>query len=143
MAEFTEEAAIAAPASEVWSILAALEHWPTWPPTMTRLENLDPGPPAVGSRVRIRQPRLRPAVWEIDDWRVGQGFSWFSTSPGLRVTASHELVPRDDGCVVQLHLRFEGVLGAVVAWLAGRVTRQYMAQEARGLKRQAEAQRRI
>jgi uncharacterized membrane protein len=140
MAHMHEEITIAAPAAKVWEILAALDHWPTWTPTVTRVECLDPGPPAIGSRVRITQPRLRPAVWEIDDWRAGQGFSWFSVSPGLKVSASHQLQPRDGACVLCLDLRFEGLLARPVAWLAGRITRQYLAQEARGLKLQVEAQ---
>lgn len=140
MAEWREDIVIAAPPAALWAMLSALEQWPTWTPTMTRVECLDPGPPAVGSRVRITQPRLRAAVWEIDDWRAGQGFSWFTVSPGLRVAASHELRACEGGCVLSLAVRFEGLLAAVVAWLAGRITRQYLAQEARGLKRQAEAQ---
>ena len=140
MAEFTEDIMIAATRAEVWAILAALDHWPTWTPTMARVECLDPGSPAIGCRVRITQPRLRPAVWEIDDWRPGQGFSWFTVSLGLRVSASHEVEARADGCVLCLRLRFTGPLAGLVAWLAGSITRQYMAQEARALKRQAEAQ---
>ena len=140
MAEFTHDISIAAPPARVWTLLAALDHWPTWTPTLSRIECLDPGPPAIGSRVRISQPRLRPAVWEIDDWRAGQGFSWFTVSPGLKVSASHEVRARASGCELSLRLRFEGLLGGVVGWFAGRITRDYMAQEARGLKRQAEAQ---
>lgn len=140
MVEFCDDIMIAAPLPAVWAMLSALEHWPTWTPTVSRVECLDPGSPAIGSRVRISQPRLRAAVWEIDDWRAGQGFSWFTVSPGLRVAASHELRACEGGCVLSLALRFEGVLATVVGWLAGRITRQYLAQEARGLKRQAEAQ---
>lgn len=140
MVEFCEDVMIAAPLPTVWVMLSALEQWPTWTPTMTRIECLDPGPPTVGSRVRITQPRLRAAVWEIDDWRTGQGFSWFTTSPGLRVAASHEVRACEGGCVLSLALRFEGLLATMVGWLAGRITRRYLAQEARGLKRQCEAQ---
>jgi len=140
MAEFSEDMMIAAPPARVWAILADLEHWPTWTAAMTRVECLDPGPPAIGARVRISQPRMRPAVWEIEDWRAGEGFTWSTARPGLRVVASHELVAREGGCVLRLRLRFEGLLGGVVAWVAGGLTRKYMAQEARGLRRQAEAE---
>lgn len=139
MVEFNEEIMIAAAPTRVWAILAALEQWPTWTPSMSALECLEPGPPGIGMRVRITQPRLRPAVWEIDDWRSGRGFSWFTRSPGLRLYASHALEACEGGCVLRLCLRLEGLLARPVAWLAGRITRQYMAQEARGLKHQAEA----
>lgn len=138
MVEFREKILIDASPARVWSLLAALEHWPNWTPTMRALECLEPGPPAVGMRVRISQPRLRPAVWEIDDWRPEQGFSWFTVSPGLEVRAEHSLVARDGGCLLGLRVCFKGWLARPVSWLAGRTTRHYLAQEARGLKRQAE-----
>ena len=139
MVEFREKVMIDAPPARVWAVLAALEHWPNWTPTMTALECLEPGPPAIGMRVRITQPGLRSAVWEIDDWREALGFSWFTTSPGLRVSAEHTLGARDGGCLVSLRLCFDGLLARPVAWLAGRITRRYLAQEARGLKRQVES----
>lgn len=140
MVEFRKKIMIDAPLARVWAILAVLEHWPTWTPTMTTVECLEPGPPAIGMRVRIAQPRLRPAVWKIDDWRVAQGFSWFTESLGLRISAEHTLTARDGGCLLSLRVCFDGLLAQPVAWLAGRIARQYLVQEARGLKRQAETE---
>ncbi len=139
MVEFREKVMIDASPARVWAVLAAIERWPNWTPTMSTVECLEPGPPAIGMRVRITQPRLKPAVWEIDDWRQGQGFSWTTASPGLKLRAEHTLTPRDGGCMVALRLCFDGILARPVAWLAARTTRRYLEQEARGLKRHAES----
>lgn len=57
--KFTVE--IGAPAERVWRILSDVEAWPSWTPTVKAVRRLDEGPVQVGSRVKIRQPRLPEA----------------------------------------------------------------------------------
>ena len=57
---------IAAPADVVWQTLTDVERWPTWTSSMSRVTPLDPGPLAIGHRVKIKQPSLPTAVWTVD-----------------------------------------------------------------------------
>src|SRR5262245_30809010 len=122
MAEFTVTESIAAPVERVWSIMADIERWPEWTPTVTRVERLDNVPLAVGSRFRVFQPKLRPAVWTITEWKPGERFTWVSRAPGFRAIAEHEVRTEAGGSSVRLAVRFEGLLGGLIGRVYGRLT---------------------
>ena len=63
--------------------------WPARIPTVDRVERLDDGPLAVGARTRLAQPKLPEAVWTVTELTPGAAFTWTSSSPGVRITASH------------------------------------------------------
>ncbi len=124
---------IPAPADRVWAVMADVERWPEWTPTVTRLQRLDRGPFAVGSRIRIRQPKLPAAVWEVSELQKGRSFTWVSGRPGIRVTAEHGVEPTARGTRATLSVRFSGVLAPLVARLTGKLTQRYLALEAKAL----------
>lgn len=138
MRSYSESATIDAAPETVWSILANVEAWPAWTPTVTKSERLDQGAIGIGSRTRILQPKLRPAVWVITDWRPNEAFTWVSNGAGFKVTAEHVLERVGSGCRLTLHLRFGGLIGAVVGALGANLTRQYLRLEANGLKQHSE-----
>ena len=81
----------------VWGVLREIKRWPEWTPTVKSIRRLDNGPLAVGSRARIRQPRLPPADWRVTELEEGRSFTWVTGSPGLRVTARHWIEPHASG----------------------------------------------
>jgi len=125
---------IAATPARAWEVLADVERWPVWTRSIDRITPLQPGPLGVGSKARVEQPKLRPAVMEVSRWEPGHGFTWESNTPGLSVVADHVIEPTPGGCRVTLSVRFGGLLGHPVGWVAGRLTRNYIAIEASGLK---------
>lgn len=138
---FFHEIFIAEPAARVWEVLSEVETWSEWTPSISTIQRLEAGPIGVGSRVGIKQPKLRACVMTITTWNPGKGFVWETGSPGLRATASHEIIPADGGVRVALEVIFEGMLAPLVGALAGKLTRKYIAWEAAGLKERSESRR--
>lgn len=129
---------IAAPAERVWAVIADLERWPERIPTIDAVERLDTGPLAVGTRVRLQQPRLPAAVWTVTEWAEGSSFTWESSSPGITITAAHVVQARGDRSRLTLTLTVAGPLSGI-GWLLSRsVTTRYVETEAVSIKMAAE-----
>jgi carbon monoxide dehydrogenase subunit G len=129
---------IAAPPAVVWAVMRDVERWHEWTTTVTSIKRLDSGPLAVGSRLRIRQPKLPPADWTVTDIVEDRGFKSITRGPGVSVTAHHWIAPVECGSRVTLSIRFSGALGGLIARLTHRLNNDYLAIEAAGLKRRAE-----
>ena len=135
---FTDSIDIQAPPEVVWTVWSDVERWPEWTASVSRIERLDPGPLAVGLRVRIHQPKFPPAVWRVTAVEEGRGFTWVSTSPGARVTGSHRIEPHALGSRATLSIAFAGPIARLVGWLSRSLTRRYLQLEAAGLKARSE-----
>jgi hypothetical protein len=118
----------------VWSVILAVERWPDWTPSISRVVRLSSGPLQVGSRVRIHQPKLPPAFWRVTELIPNGSFTWISRTPGVRVTAAHAVEEITNGSRVTLSIRYEGLLGALLARWVGELNERYLALEANGLK---------
>ena len=129
---------IAAPVDAVWPVIADIEHWPDWTPTMTTVEALDPLPLRVGLRARVKQPGLRPAVLTVTAVEEGRRFLWGSKQPGLAFSADHVIASSPAGSRVRLLAEFTGLLAPVVGAIYGKKVRAYVATEAESLKARVE-----
>ena len=135
--ETTVEIAAATP--KVWAALMEVERWPEWTASTTSIERLDEVPLALGSEVRIKQPKLRALVWAVTEFDEGRSFSWTSRSGGLRTLAEHRLEPRGESTAVTLSIDQSGFLARIVAVVTSGMTRRYVDTEAQGLKARCEA----
>ena len=131
---------IQAPPDRVWAAVRDMEHWSEWTPTVISVRPLDPGPLAVGNRAIVRQPKLLPARWQITELEEGRSFSWITRGPGISVTARHSIEGAVNGSRATLSLDFSGLLGPLCARLTRGLNARYLAIEARGLKKRAEAE---
>lgn len=135
--EYTVSRDVDAGADTVWAVMADVERMPTWTSTMRRVR-LDGDALRVGARVRIEQPRLPPATWEVTELEPGRSYTWASPAPGLHSAAWHTVEPQEPGrSRITLGIRQTGALG-VVASLLGPMTRRYVDTEITGLAAEAE-----
>jgi hypothetical protein len=94
----------------------------------------------VGSRARLEQPKLPPAVWRVTELVAPHRFVWVSGAPGLTTEAVHRLEPNDrGGTTVTLAIHQRGPLGRLMSRLIGGLTDRYVRMEAAGLKGRSEA----
>ena len=128
----------AATADQLWSLASDVERWGDRLPTVDSVQPLGSGPVAVGSRFEVRQPGLPKAVWEVTDWQAGRTFTWVSTSPGIRSTATHSVHDEDGGSRLDLSLEWSGPLAPVLRLLIGRKARGMVELEAKTFARLAE-----
>lgn len=135
MRQLQRKEQIGASIHRVWSILADIERWPEWTASVTRIEQIDLPPLGPGSRVRIHQPKLRPAVWVVTAWEPERRFVWEAAAgPGVTLIGSHVLIDCEEGCEVILGLRFDGWFGGLAGLLKGRLAERYQRCEGEGLK---------
>jgi uncharacterized protein YndB with AHSA1/START domain len=126
---------IDSPTQPVWEVLFDVARWPEWTPTIEGVERLDHGRFGVGSRARVRQPRLPRAVWEVSEVVDGRSFTWEAKGPGMKTIARHEVLPDAGGSQVTLSIEQTGPMGAVAAVLWRRLTQRYIELEAESLDR--------
>ncbi len=111
-----------------------VERWPEWTASISRVVPLSPGTLQVGSRLRIHQPKLPPALWWVTELTPGASFTWVSVAPGVRVTARHTVDTSGDGSCVTLSIHYERLLGRLLARWTRDLNERYLAMEANGLK---------
>lgn len=128
------------PPDDAWPVLVDVERWPEWTASVTSVERLDDGVFGLGSRVRIRQPRLPTAEWEVTGFEPGESFTWTSVNRGLTSVGVHRLVDLGDGRTrLKLSIDQDGWLAPLVRLFWSRMTQRYVQTEAEGLKRRVES----
>jgi uncharacterized membrane protein len=128
-----------APPEKVFEVLCDVERWPEWTATMTSVQRKESGPFAVGSSARVRQPKMRPAVWRVTELEDRRNFTWITRSPGLRMSASHSIEHQGAGSRVVLSLELAGFIAPLVARLFGGLMERYIITESQGLKKRSES----
>jgi uncharacterized membrane protein len=130
---------ISAARERVWQVITDVESWPQWTTSMTSVKRLDDGPLRVGSRARVKQPGLPSLVWQVTEITDGVEFTWVTRSAGVTATAIHSLNETSAGVRLTLTVAWDGIFAGVVAAMAGKQTRKYLALETAGAKGRAEA----
>ena len=130
---------VEAPAERLWTVVHDVARWPDLVETVTSVERLDDGPLAVGSRARVTQPRLPTSEYVVTAHEPGRSFTWESVSPGVRVTATHEVAAVGAGrSTLRLSVRQTGLVGVLSAPFFRRLTDRYLAVESAAMKAAAE-----
>lgn len=135
----TEQFLTAAPPAVVWQVLADVERWRDWTPTILRVEPLDAGGLRMGARYRVVQPGLQPAVYEVTACIPDRVFTWAYKLPGGAMIADHRIAARNGQTEVELSFRSKGLLAGIAGMLFSRTIRRLVATEASSLKRRCES----
>ena len=138
---YTETTLIDAPVELVWRLTVHIDDWPTFLPTVQRLERLDTGELRVGSAARIKQPGQSSAVWTVTRLEPLREFTWETNRAGLRLTGRHLLEAAGAGTRMTLILTTAGPLAGVASVLFGGMMRSSLRREAAGFARRAAAVR--
>jgi uncharacterized membrane protein len=134
---YEETTLIDAPVDLIWRLTSEIDGWPTFMPTVQRLERLDDGPLRVGSRARLKQPGQTTAVWTVTRIEPLREFTWETHRPGIRLTGQHLLEPAGDGTRNTLVLSTSGPAAGLFTALFGSMMRKSLRREAAAFARQA------
>ena len=136
---FEQSIDIDAPQQRVWDVLTDLEAWPRRIETVDSVELLTPPPIAIGSRVRLKQPKLGEGTWQVTVWDAPSYFEWHQKASGITTVAGHRVEAREGGgSHLSLTLEMGGPLVVVARFFKG-LTNRYMTTEAQAIKRAAES----
>jgi len=138
MRRFETSLDLAVSPARVWAVMGDIERWPEWTPSITSVQRLDDGSVGVGSRARVKQPKLPASVFEVTVWNPERGFDWVTRSPGLQGLGRHAIEPIANGSRVTLSVTFSGPLSPLAAFVLGGLTERYIRLEAEGLKRRVQ-----
>jgi hypothetical protein len=108
------------------------------PHAVTSVQRTDNRPFVVGSRVRVRQPKLLPAIWQVTELDEPRKLTWVTRSPGVAVTGEHLVEADGTGSRVTLSLNFSGFLGPLVSRFYCSLNQRYLAIEAEELRKRCE-----
>ena len=137
---FEQSIEIDAQQQRVWDVLSDLEAWPKRIETVDIVELLTPPPVAIGSRVRLKQPKLPEGTWDITVWDAPSYFEFRQKSRGIISVAGHRVDALEEGrSRLSLSLDMRGLLIPVIALSYKGLTNRYMTIEAQGIKRAAES----
>lgn len=118
----------------IWKVLADVEHWPEWTPTVLSVESLTDVGLAVGARYRVVQPNLRPAIYEVTECVPESRFTWVQRFRGGAMIADHRIRLRDRGAEIELSFASRGPIGNILGKLFSKVITSYVEIEAESLK---------
>ncbi len=131
---------IEAPTRRVWDVLTDLEGWPRRIDTVDQVELLTAAPVAVGSRVRLKQPKLPEGIWDVTVWDAPSFFEWTQKTGGITSVAGHRVEALgEDRTRLSLTLDMRGPLIPIIGLFYRKLTNRYMGLEAEGMKRAAES----
>ena len=130
---------IDAPQQRVWDVLSYIEAWPQVVETVDTVELLTPKPLRVGSRVRLKQPKLPEGTWDVTVWDAPSYFEWTQKMTGATTVAGHRVEALGEGrSRLTLTLEMRGLMISIVGRFYKDLTNRYIGLEAEGMKRVAE-----
>lgn len=134
--QFHHEVFINATPERVWTVLADMEHWPTWNTDITYLTlkgDLKPGTQFVW-----KEKGATPTSY-LQSVLPNQQLGWTGRAMGMRAVHIFTLIPQDGGTLVVQEESLEGWLVIVLKPIVRRLGNSGMAHWNEALKQRVEA----
>jgi carbon monoxide dehydrogenase subunit G len=139
MAKYERTVQIGAPPAAVWAVIADVERWPEWTPSILSVARKEPGPLGLASTASVRSKGFRESALRVTEFSPGCSFTWVgSGGPGLRVVLAHAVEPIGGGSRVTLTVSAAGPSAPLVGWLVARMSKRNVDTEAESLKQRVE-----
>jgi carbon monoxide dehydrogenase subunit G len=124
----------------VWDVLSDVEGWPQRIDTVEAVEVITGLPVRIGTRIRLKQPKLPEGVWEVTVWDAPTYFEFRQGSGGVSSIAGHRVDALEGGrSRLTLTLEMRGLLVPIFGRIYRDLTNRYMTAEAEGIKSAAES----
>ncbi len=130
--------AIAALPNEVFNVLIDVCKWNQWTPSITDISILNNDRLRIGTKIKVLQPKLAPAIWTVKEIEFNKLLTWEKASFGLRIISEHLILIGCNETTVVLRMTYQGPLAALAFMLFHSLTDSYMTMEINGLKRACE-----
>ena len=132
--EYTKVLECGAPRGAVWNVLADVQKWPDWTPTMTSVRAVGSAGLVHGNTFEVKQPGLAKAVFTVEACEEGSAFAWSTRSAGVSTIADHVLSDTTGGGTrIELLIRMSGPGVGLLWMLLGRKVRRFVDTEAESL----------
>lgn len=123
---------------QIFRVLADIENWNLWTSSVKRITLINDIKFSKGTKARIVQPKLLPALWEITEIEKNKYFTWVTKYIGLKMTGKHIIETKNNITSVESVLIYEGILAKLFYKLTSSLTSQYLTMEINGLKKECE-----
>ena len=123
---------------QIFRVLADIENWNLWTSSIKRIAIINGIKFNKGTKARIVQPKLLPALWEITEIEKNKYFTWVTKYIGLKMTGKHIIETKNNVTSVESVIIYEGILAKLFYRLTSSLTSQYLTMEINGLKKECE-----
>jgi len=123
---------------EIFYVLAQLGQWNQWTKSIISISFVNNDYFKVGTKIKVLQPKLSPAVWTITEITENKSLVWEKKSLGLKMTANHLIQESNEGPIVKLQIIYQGFLATLFYKLTASLTKSYLTMEIAGLKKRCE-----
>lgn len=123
----------------VWGVLADVEKWPEWTPTILSVVRQGEGAFGMGSTAKVHARGFAEDVLTVTEFTPGRSFTWTGRGgPGMTVELAHVIEADGTGSRVTLSVVPAGPAAVLLGWLAVRMSRKNVETEAEMLKKRVE-----
>lgn len=129
---------ISATPERVWDVMADIERWPHWTPSIISVKKRSDGPFGTGTTATVRAKGTPESTWTVTEATPARSFTWDTKVRGASTSAGHVIQPTASGSRVTLSVEIAGIAATLLKPILGRGIRQNLRLEAEGLKRQSE-----